>query len=173
MKRLGLAIALTLPFAAQAAEVTQDGFTMTIRGPIEQGDALRMYSVMKAKGTIPTRIILDSRGGLVSDAVQMARYIRRDLKAVTEVQGECWSACVMIFAGGIQRYAGPNADFRVHRAAVDGQDNYATSNRLAGEYTILGVPRYIINLMMDTPAMSFTQLTDQDLIGWALRKGTN
>jgi len=172
MKRLGLAI-LILASPAQAAEVTQDGFTMTIRGPIETGDAQQMYRVMKAKGTIPTRIILDSRGGQVADAVAMARYIRVDLKAVTEVQGECWSACVLVFAGGIQRYAGPNADFRVHRAAVNGQDNYSTSNRLAGEYTILGVPRYIINLMLDTPNSTLAQLSDQDLIGWALRKGIN
>ena len=170
MTRLGLAI-LILTSPAHAAEVKQDGFTVRLQGAIETGDTDRLYQTLRKSGIVPTRVILDSKGGDVREAHRLARYIRVDIKAVTEVQNECWSACILAFAGGIQRYAGPNADLRVHRAAVNGEDSPEASSRIAGEYKVFGIPNYITKMMLDTPATTFARLSDMDLVGWALRKG--
>ncbi len=62
------------------------------------------------------RITLHSPGGSVSDALNMARTIRkRKLMTYVPDDGYCASSCPLVFAGGVTREAGRKAWIGVHR----------------------------------------------------------
>jgi hypothetical protein len=49
-------------------------------------------------------VALNSRGGSVAAAMAIGRILRRErLQAIVPFDGECYSACVLIFAGAVQR----------------------------------------------------------------------
>jgi uncharacterized protein YecT (DUF1311 family) len=78
--------------------VVPAGTVIKAIGPIETGDAAKLESLVTAAtidGRGLRRIILESPGGEVIEAVRIAKIIR-DNNFVTLVGGECASACAMV-----------------------------------------------------------------------------
>jgi hypothetical protein len=152
--------------AAKAAEFRQDGLIMTMTGRIEHGDANKLHSAMR--GAPPAVLVIDSDGGYIQDAVMIANWLRQ-AKTLTEVRGVCWSACIIVFGAGYQRWAGPAAEFRVHRASTGGAEDSIATKEMATVYRLLGIPAAIIAKMLATSPYSFTTLSPSDLAAWQVK----
>ena len=62
-------------------------------------------------------LVLNSQGGLVKDAYRLSEFVRANgIKTRVNSTGWCLSACVLIFAAGVERSAGKNALFLIHSA---------------------------------------------------------
>lgn len=84
-----------------------------------------------------TKVVLNSGGGYVVYAIEIAKMIRA-LGLTTEVQDKkaCFSACVLIFQSGSKRIAHKNAVFMLHPvtievAGVNVPDKWSTNNYFA------------------------------------------
>src|SRR5262245_23914572 len=95
-------LSLCCNYASQGMEFTKSvvpaGTAIKATGPIRAGDAAKLESLVRdatvdEKGL--RRIILESPGGEVDEAVRVAEIIRNN-NFVTLVGGECASACAMI-----------------------------------------------------------------------------
>jgi hypothetical protein len=99
-----------------------------VSGDIEEGDAARAMQAIQAAGA--SGVILETPGGRVWESKKLARWIRSN-GLDTAVIGECASACVVAWAGGVRRYIAPDARLGLHRSATnvgsyeDGQEDVA------------------------------------------------
>src|SRR5208282_4356860 len=93
-------------------------------GPIAEGTAARFAQFVKEKEiTEGAVVILNSPGGSVSEALEMGRQIRADgfetsLGTKDRKDGTCFSACTLVFLGGVRRTKGNNMLFGVHRIST-------------------------------------------------------
>jgi hypothetical protein len=78
---------------------------ITIKGEILPRDDLQFARLAKTKKQI--FLNLDSPGGDVDAAMGIGRLLRKHDGFVT-VTGKCYSACVLVFAGGVTRFASSN-----------------------------------------------------------------
>jgi len=99
-------------------DATADDLILT--GTIAAGDGERLKSMIADRlatwpGTLP-RVILNSPGGSVSDALTLGRAIR-DTGLATLVRDTdiCLSACPYLFAAGTERTAAASARIGVHQ----------------------------------------------------------
>jgi hypothetical protein len=87
---------------------------ITLKGPIERGDAERMRALLPiAQARLPSsngsavlkqvqqRVCLDSQGGLLIEGVTLARMFRANIVGtIVQRNGTCLSACAVAFMGG-------------------------------------------------------------------------
>lgn len=104
-------------------------------GVIKAGDLARLTAFI-AENAVGrgAALILDSPGGNVVEAMAMARYIRSvgmdtSVGARPTVPGEgvsqpggCYSACTLLFLGGVHRFVGRTSSFGVHRFFWTGEE---------------------------------------------------
>jgi|SRR5208283_138360 len=97
-------------------------------GPIVPGTAEEVVSFIQSKQvSAGAVVILNSPGGLVSEALELGRAIRAagfdtEVGAKESVDGgECYSACTLAFLGGVNRTIPEKAIFGVHRFSTDTQ----------------------------------------------------
>lgn len=97
---LAASVALTFGIgAADAASFTQDGETIYLSGPIEEGDADTLLAMAEATGI--TQLILESDGGLATEGYNLGYTIQSLGLDTTVVDGtSCLSACAVAFLGG-------------------------------------------------------------------------
>jgi len=93
--------------SAEAAQVTRQGTTVTVRGLIGSGDDVA-FEQAAPQGSYRT-VVLSSPGageGGLPAAIAMARSIRAaGASTVVNASGSlCGSACTLLFAAGAQRY---------------------------------------------------------------------
>lgn len=111
----GLALALWAALSAPLAAGEAKSFPTHYRfsGQIEKGDAARFIKLFQLNG-IKT-VMLDSPGGLVSEALQIATFIQSNGVAThVPEKATCASACVLLLAGGVIRSASPSARIGIH-----------------------------------------------------------
>lgn len=119
--------------------------------------------------------ILHSPGGNVSEAMEMARLVRKaELTTKVQADGYCGSACPLVFAGGQDRLAHSEAWIGVHRVyAAPGafgtlNDGIAQAQGLAASIqdllVELGVDPRIWTHAMRTPKEQLYFLTEDELI---------
>lgn len=125
------------------ADIESDGESLTFYGNIDAGfydrfvQALDQYPETK-------QISLGSGGGSVKDALLTGREIRRR-GLNTTLFGNCYSACPLVFVGGVDRilWASVRHDFGFHRLATrDGQtlpDNHTIYDLIAAYLVEMGV----------------------------------
>jgi hypothetical protein len=78
-----------------------EGVTLQILGSIETGFSSRLISAIADNPSVKN-IALGSGGGSVAEAIQAGRFIRsRGL--TTTLWNNCYSACPLVFLGGIER----------------------------------------------------------------------
>ncbi len=113
--------------AAWASEIRslRDAPHLLIYGEISAADADAMRSLIaqlqKAKPAQATPIVfLNSPGGDVLAAMRMGAMLREARAMVTvDNQDSCSSACIFVFAGGVERNAFPGSRLGLHRPAFD------------------------------------------------------
>ncbi|MER9413478.1 MULTISPECIES: lysozyme inhibitor LprI family protein [unclassified Mesorhizobium] len=113
-----------------------------VSGEIVQGDADRFYDLTLNRGRV--LVLLQSPGGLIEEALQIGARIRLS-SYVTSVgaDGECYSACGLIWVAGVRRYMSPTSKIGFHAAYTEENGQYKESgvaNAEVGSYlTHLGL----------------------------------
>lgn len=88
-------------------------------GTITPGTAGRLAAELEKRGDYAATVVLESPGGSVRDALEMAMLIRdRQLDTLVEGGGLCASSCPLAFAGGVGRVADASASIGVHQVSA-------------------------------------------------------
>ena len=91
---------------ANAANFAEKGDAAFLLGGINAYDDYHFQEFLKLPRAAPLRILyLHSKGGLVSEASNIARMVRKAgmATAVNAMRSPCESACTLIFSGGVRR----------------------------------------------------------------------
>jgi hypothetical protein len=94
--------------------------TLYVYGDIDQGFADRFKSALELNSGV-TQVALGSAGGSVVDAIRAGLMIReRGLGTV--LVGPCYSACPLVFAGGVRRiiWMGATPTLGFHQVSING-----------------------------------------------------
>ena len=115
-------VPLPQPDGALARPMTFElvgGGKLMAAGTITPGISEAFASEVGKRGDYVKTVVLNSPGGSVADALAMGRLIR-ERKFATEVEAGryCVSSCPLMFAGGVERYAGDRATIGVHQVAA-------------------------------------------------------
>ncbi len=178
-----------LPHHAAAAEfklaaIVQDGARIRLSGDIEQSDAkeFRRFVGPVRKEFQIVILELDSSGGVMLAAMDIGRYVRENsiYTLVRDDDGSrCLSACVIILAGGIARFAS-GATVGIHRprfeeryfAGLSESGARAQYRALAGavdKYLAeMGMSEDLFEMMMRVPSKEIRMLTFKELGDTAL-----
>lgn len=114
--------------------VLESGGVLRLTGTIDPGSAERFATEIAARGEYVERVVLDSPGGSVDDALAMGQLIHEQGLSTSVPSGMlCASSCPIIFASGKERLAGRDAAIGVHQiyAAALSADN-VDALRVAG-----------------------------------------
>jgi hypothetical protein len=96
-------------------ELHGDG-RLVATGAIMPGVAKAFADEVEKRGTYVKTVVLNSPGGSVQDALSMGRLIReKGFSTEVENGSYCASSCPLMFAGGVQRFAGKSAAIGVHQ----------------------------------------------------------
>jgi hypothetical protein len=95
------------------------GGRLQLTGVITPGTASRFSRELERRSEYVTTVVLDSPGGSVMDALEMARLIHdHGFDTYVAHGGLCASSCPLVFAGGIERIAEPGAAIGVHQVTA-------------------------------------------------------
>lgn len=151
-----------------------NGVSVIVAGPISPGDASKfrqsindtLYSI---SGTDKSSlVILNSTGGVISEAADMADLIRNRRLAVTvHSNAECLSACFLMFMAAPKKLLMHGARIGVHSAATsDGAETSGTKAttvdfaRLAKE---AGAPNSVVGKIVSVKPDEMLYLSDDEL----------
>jgi hypothetical protein len=175
---LGLLGAAVVGAGADCAELTSvtlkdDATIIVLSGDIAQGDADAVEALIgtaNANGRLISAVRLDSSGGSLAEAVRLGDLIRRaKLPTVVAAGSHCVSACFLVFAAGIEKFAHRDARIGVHGASdAFGRETARTEAAtiaMARIASTFGVPPSIIGRMVITPAQDIAWLNNEDLRG--------
>jgi hypothetical protein len=164
-------------------------------GNFEAGDAEKFERFLDGRGLWRNqRVVLNSGGGSVLEGIMIGQIIRkhefRTAVAASVVVGEfsqvqagvCASACVLAFAGGVERGASEGSRVGVHQMSWDYDDiangkpitiedlevNMSVAQRMVGltltHFMEMGIDPTIIPLMVGTSADDIRWLTLDELL---------
>jgi hypothetical protein len=113
-----------LEFATMAANLDPkptvslmpDSKLLQLEGEMGYGSTLLVERMLSKHPGIEG-IELNSPGGRAAEGFALARLVR-DLGLNTYVRANCASSCVLVFAGGRERFVGEQARFGLHRSGV-------------------------------------------------------
>jgi hypothetical protein len=173
---LGLLGAATVVTSAVAAELTSvtlkdDVTVIALSGDVVQGDTDAAEALIKAandSGRLISVVRLDSPGGSLAEAVKFADLVRRaKLPTLVAAGSRCTSACFIVFAAGVEKFASYDAAIGVHgvsdkfgRETMQTEEATRAMARIASGF---GVPPRIIGQMVTTHAHDIAWLTPDDL----------
>lgn len=169
--------ALALTSTAQAIEIypmKEFSTSIYITGNIEYGDEAFLLKVLQerqGKGQATEFAVLNSPGGNMHAGMEMALLMKGwGIKTVVGADEACASACMLMYAGGVQRYAWRGALLGVHGASttINGytEDTGDGTVRLAKMMAFLGAPDSVIALLVVTSSDDMTWLDNQAVQGW-------
>ncbi|WP_424988443.1 ATP-dependent Clp protease proteolytic subunit [Microbulbifer sp. S227A] len=166
------------------------GLTLTLTGPIVDGDADRIRAVLAEHADPEMRDILvlfDSPGGSLVEGLEIARILRTRTEIVSAQVGtserpnaECASACVIAYLGADLRYLAQNGKIGVHQFAdssgtVEADVGIDLAQRLASEIvSLLDQQRVDVELfeqMSSTPPSQITWVSEDRLLRWRVVTG--
>ena len=102
--------------ASRMTFTADDQGNLAAVGRIEPGTAEDFDRYLKDKAGAIKRVYLHSPGGSVSDAIAMAKAIRKgSMATIVPDNAYCASSCPLVFAGGVQREAGRRVWIGVHQ----------------------------------------------------------
>jgi hypothetical protein len=151
-------------------------------GSVEQADDQKFDNVLEQRrnqGLVTEWLSLESAGGRLYAASNIAQMVRSNgIKTVvgaSDSVGICASACMLIYAAGVERHAWEGARLGVHNANTgiakpDGapDDDGKGTVMLATEMANYGTPASVIAKLVITPADSMAWLTNDDVAGWVI-----
>jgi hypothetical protein len=160
-----IVLALLLQAEASSAEfsVGPHGFGVSIVGPLKRDDYIRFnYFMLKniRKADYDT-VFLNSPGGDVEEALMFAQRFRTHFSTVVvEAGSKCFSACTIVWAGGVERYLFDDAKLGFHRLSTTSNEIDVNkvkrrvdpvSKKVSDFFTETGLPRALIDKMNETP----------------------
>ncbi|GLR62645.1 hypothetical protein [Marinospirillum insulare] len=87
-----------------ALEISSNGGVFIMDGIIEEGDAKKVALLFSNLDEPPNMFLISSYGGNIQEAIKIGRFIRlSNVPVWTDKQ--CYSACVFIWAAGVDRIA--------------------------------------------------------------------
>src|SRR5262245_28111834 len=127
-----------------------------VTGVIAKGDAERFSEIVGALSTAKATIVLESPGGLVSEALDIGAQPRqRDFATMVLPDKECFSACALIWIASTRSYMSASSNIGFHAAyiTVDGQSRETgMGNAEIGFYlTHLGLRVEAIRFITNAP----------------------
>lgn len=157
--------------AATFSEVPLDadgGKALIVEGDIVVGDADRLAEILAdRRKRLYVELSLDSPGGLLSEAREMARATHASgIDVAVYTGGTCASACFLIFASGAKRIVEPHAFLGVHSASIGSKETVPTlaaTTALARELSNYGVPSSILGKIVTTDPTSLAWLSKDEL----------
>ncbi|MEZ5789530.1 MAG: hypothetical protein R3D34_01560 [Nitratireductor sp.] len=100
--------------------VENDGKVLRVFGDVEMGFARKLADALDANPGVK-HVALGSGGGLVKEAIEAAILIR-SRKLTTVLWNECYSACTMVFLGGVDREIwSPYPNLSFHQVSAEGK----------------------------------------------------
>lgn len=137
----GAMLAVTPAVAGAAAQ------TFRLDGKITQALAERVLSIEPRSSL---RIELNSPGGSLRAAREIARFVRRNgLSTHVRADGRCASACLLVLQAGVRRTAGEGARLIIHAASnAAGYASIAATRRYVSAMVELGAsPRLAFEIL--------------------------
>lgn len=124
-------------------KVASDGSSVVIAGALGRGFAEDLKRVLGRASSVRT-IRLSSPGGRLYEAVAAAEEIRA--KALdTRAQGQCYSACTLVFMAGQKRTIGPEASLAFHKPRIFGEVSAREMDAMLNVFRTAGVtPAFIV-----------------------------
>ncbi len=120
VRQHGIAEDEAMPQIAPAAEFEVDGDQIYVLGDIEPGFYERFAEYL-AKSPRVKYVALGSGGGSVRDAILAGLLIRKK-RLETTLKSDCYSACPLLFLGGVQRTVlSPYRRLGFHQISRDGR----------------------------------------------------
>jgi hypothetical protein len=164
--------------AAMTFELVADG-RLLATGTIRPGAAKTFAAEVEKRGSYVKTVVLHSPGGSVTDALEMGRLIRKQGFATEVEDGRyCASSCPLLFAGGVERRAGPKAAIGVHQVtavASDGEvpaDGMERVQRVSAEcqryLRDMGIDPLVWIHAMETPADELFYFKPDELLSLKL-----
>jgi hypothetical protein len=151
--------------ALMSFELVADGRLNAV-GTIGAGTAKTFADEIAKRGSYVKTIVLHSPGGSVADALEMGRLIRqKGFNTAVETGRYCASSCPLLFAGGVERYAGDKAMVGVHQVfsipqvGVAAADSSETVQRVAAE-----CQRYLRDMGVDLEVWMRAMETPRDAL---------
>jgi hypothetical protein len=170
---LGAALAGNAAAASELTSVmTEDNATIiALGGDIEDGDAAATEAMIKSAnddGRLVSALRLDSPGGSLAEAIKLAELIRRaKLPTIVAAGSRCASACFIVFAAGIEKFASYDAAIGVHgvsdRFGHQSAQTEAATLSMARIASTLGVPPRLVRQMVATRPSDIAWLSPDDL----------
>ncbi|CAM3201107.1 hypothetical protein PANO111632_07710 [Paracoccus nototheniae] len=137
-----------------------DGTTLKVIGNVEEGFSQRLIAVIEENPHI-THVALGSAGGSVHEAIMAGVFIRqRNLE--TLLWNNCFSACTIVFAGGVKRQIwSPYPDLAFHQVSIGGvavPSDDPVYDRLGSYARLMGIhPKPFLALFRSAPPSDFTR----------------
>lgn len=146
--------------------VSDDGRMLILDGALGITAATRVKAALEQNAALRT-VIVAGPGGRVGPAYQIARLIRaRGLD--THVERRCYSACTVMFLGGVRRSIGPRGELGFHRLSFPGMDDaeLADANRQLRDFMTLAgqVSISFVRKVMETPSEAIWIPTREELL---------
>ena len=155
--------------ADENATFNLNGRVLSFRGPIKTDflEQLKKYDF--------DQLVMTRPGGLVAKSLEAGVWMRQNRKS-TKASGDCYSACVFLLAGGVQREAEPVAQIGVHRFYL--QEQVATNDAVAfGQemastivqyFKFMDVDEDLFHRMAMTPSEDIAVIDHDTLMRWRL-----
>ncbi|MES2509612.1 MAG: hypothetical protein V4625_06755 [Pseudomonadota bacterium] len=170
---LAAAVFCSQPVTANAAEFSQlpagtfGPVSIGIWGEIRDGDFEKFRAFLLQPGNLKAYgnyIWLDSQGGNLIEAMKFAQLFEKSSASVAVgSESRCYSACFLLFAGGVDRLLYPFAELGVHRISANGpglSDAARTGllqnigKQVDSYLRAQGMPQPVLDEMQATPATS-------------------
>jgi hypothetical protein len=165
--------------APLAIALGSDG-VLSLTGTIDVGAAARFAAELEARGEYVTTVALNSPGGSVVDALEIATRLRERGYATSVAAGAlCASSCPLVLAAGSERHADAAAAIGVHqvyaqtdagnptaglRAAGDAMsDAQQTTALITRHLDAMGVDPALWLHALETPPTRLYYLTSKEL----------
>lgn len=157
MKRLAALVTAwwiaTVSLAASAAEMKLYEIdkiaVVEMTGEIVEGDGDRFVKLVDSHDQLS--VVLQSSGGLVSEALQIGAEIRlRNFTTMVITEAKCYSACALIWIAGAKRVMATNAEIGFHAAYREENGEYRESGVANAE-----IGSYLTHLGLNIEAIRF------------------
>lgn len=129
---------------------------VSIKGEITNGDGGRFYDVVENLNRVS--VVLQSPGGLVGEALQIGAEIRiRGFATMVLADGQCFSACGLIWVSGARRYISADSMIGFHAAYREENGEYRESGVANAE-----IGSYLTHLGLRIEAIRFFTIAGPD-----------
>ena len=139
-------------------DLQQEGRVLRILGDVNEGFASRISNALAQNPSVTT-VALGSAGGRVMEAIEAGLLIRQ-LGLETTLWNECYSACTLVFLGGVERKIwSPYPSLHFHQVSSEGKAvalDHSIYTLVFDYSTVMGANSVaVLEYMQSSPPQSF------------------